>query len=191
MQLPMTVKREKRCKQCGFLYLNDDIEVAFRLKSANNYSHYFRPICRLCEQDNRTGKARQSRWKVKCRRARQGHARKLGKSVKELEEKYGWNIDRMAHEAEYHYGNGCTECGDSYDLMDGGFGDITIDIWDRRVEPAYGSNTRWICKTCNLAKGTLPPELWAKIKRLWRERAFFLERQRFVPKLVQLPLCLN
>lgn len=94
----------------------------------------------------------------------------------------GWKITRMAHESERAYENGCSECGELYALMGHGPGDVTIDIWDRRLPPEYGTNTRWICKTCNLSKGILTPKQWIVKKRLYRERAKFMDETRGDPR---------
>jgi len=189
MKVPEQAKRRKVCKRCRYVYEGDDIENAFRSwtkNSANNYSQKLRATCELCYQDERTSQSRENRFRVKVRRARQSHARKLGLATKELEEKHGWNLDVMEHDARYAYHNGCPECHRLYSSMENGLGDLTLDIWDRRIEPGYGSNTRWMGKTCNLAKGIMTPEAWNIRKRLWRERSRFLEKQEKTPIPTQL-----
>lgn len=178
MQLSENVTRQKTCKQCKHTYEGDDIEIAFFVKRQHGKSNYF-SHCRLCAQDNRTKKSRGNRWRVKARRARARHAKKLGCTIQDLEEKHGWYLGVMAHDFEHAYDNECSQCHCLYSEMDGGFSDITIDIWDRRLEPGY-ENTRRMCKTCNLAKGIMTPEQWTRYKRMWRERAITLTN-RLVP----------
>lgn len=181
----------KRCKQCGHVYTGDDVSKAFRiydkrLASARSPKlHYSRDVCRACEQDLRINERQKARWRTKVSGTRLRHAKSLGISVYDLEKKYNWDISIMAHEAEHNYTNGCSECHYPYSGMANGLHDITLDIWDKRVEPFYGSNTRWICNTCNQEKGAMSPEEWAIYKRLRRERD---ETIKNAQKVIQLGL---
>ena len=189
MKLPKNATKKKTCKLCEFTFWGKDVEHAFRLNLASYSSpkyRYFRNICKFCEIENRTTKTRQNRWKTKVGRTRRTHRESLGISVERLEKSFGWNIEQMAHDGAHAYSNGCTECHDPYEIMGSGLKDITLDIWDPRVEPFYGSNTRWICFSCNSAKGDMTPEDWAIYKRLHRERATFLVEQAIIPKPEQL-----
>lgn len=187
MNLPQNAKRQKKCKRCGFTYYGNDIDIAFRQFSDRHTSQkYFSNICRLCEQDKRTEIVRGNRWKAKARNTRRNHSRSLNIPIGKLESSYGWIVDIMAHDSEHGYANGCSECHESYALMGHKLRDITLDIWDPRVEPSYGSNTRWICSSCNSAKGDMTPEEWAAYKRLWRERDTHLVQQMLISKPEQL-----
>lgn len=186
MKMPPAARREKTCKECKITYVGNDIEIAFFKRKGDLRNNYFSK-CRLCEQDARTEKSKTNRWRGKAARTRQYHARKFSLTTEQLEKDHGWNLNVMAHHFRRAYENGCIECGEMYSAMDGGHGDLTLDIWDRRIEPGY-SNTRIMCKTCNLAKGTMTPEEWTMYKRLWRQRErIFVEREG-KPRIVQLSL---
>jgi hypothetical protein len=73
----------------------------------------------------------------------------------------------MAHEAEHVYGNGCQNCGNAFAEMGHGLADITLDVVDPEAPPTYGVNTRWICMTCNRAKGKMPLARYAELQRCW------------------------
>jgi len=179
--------QQKKCKRCGFVYRGDDIEIAFSKKIVRGIPLIF-PTCKLCEQDKRTKIVRSNRWRAKIRSTIKAHAKKFGISQIDLQEKHGWNIDQMSHDAEFQYQNGCPECHDQFKIMGNGLADITLDIWDPRIEPGYGSNTKWMCRTCNQAKGDRTPEEWTRTKRLHRERNIYLTRQAMMPKPQQLSL---
>lgn len=76
----------------------------------------------------------------------------------------------MIHDLNHTYDNWCMGCDGVFKEMGHGLSDITLDIIDPRLPPYY-QNTRWICSTCNRAKGRTPPEQWgaltAYIKR-WK-----------------------
>jgi hypothetical protein len=37
------------------------------------------------------------------------------------------------------------------------------------IDAFYGVNTRWVCLTCNRAKGRTPPELWGAKLICWQQ----------------------
>ena len=76
------------------------------------------------------------------------HAQRLEISKTDLISVYGWDLKRIAHDAEYQYGNGCNYCGHPYRDMGHGYADITLDVVDRGRPPYYRTNTRWCCQTC-------------------------------------------
>lgn len=189
MKIPENVTKKKTCKRCGMTYWGNDVDIAFREVFARHASQkYLRSICKLCEQDARTDMARKDRWGPKIQNTRRRHSESLDIPVEILTSSYGWDTKQMAHDGAHVYANGCSECHTSYKSMGHGMRDITLDIWDPNVEPVYGSNTRWICSTCNSAKGDMTPTQWATYKRLWRERDSYLIEQSIMPKLEQLEL---
>jgi len=187
MKVPENVTRRKTCKLCEFTFWGKDVEHAFRkLPSYSSANPKYKSPCKFCEIENRTIKTRQNRWKTKVGRTRRTHRESLGISVERLESSFGWDIDLMAHEGAHAYSNGCSECHDPYEIMGSGLKDITLDIWDPRIEPFYGSNTRWICFSCNSTKGDMIPEDWAIYKRLHRERAAHLAEHAMIIQPEQL-----
>src|SRR5262249_49372565 len=130
--------------------------------------------CIGCEQTARDKKKRANRERSKVGDAIRRHADRfikigLAKTRAEFAEKYGWEIDRMLHEMEHTYKNGCGYCAESFGEMGHGLSDITLDICDPRQPPYYGTNTRWICQTCNREKGRTPPELWGAKLIAWKQ----------------------
>jgi hypothetical protein len=75
----------------------------------------------------------------------------------------------MAHEAEHTYGNGCPNCSKPFAIMGHGLADITLDMNDPKAPPYYGTNTKWICQTCNRKKGKTDPAIWGAITSGWRQ----------------------
>ena len=147
---------------------------AFR---GNEPLHY---VCIGCELTERTEKKRANRWIVKANSTLRRHAKRFEISISDMITRYGWNVDRIAHELEHHYNNGCSNCGRSYRSMGHGLADVTIDIFDRTALPVYGHNTRIICQTCNREKGTLSVEDNAAKSigwRLWEETQKQLEKR--------------
>lgn len=117
-----------------------------------------------------------SRWPAKARDVIRRHALRLGVTKEYLITVCGWDAERLAHDAEFQYGNGCNYCGHAYRDMGHGLADITLDIVDRSQPPHYRTNTRWCCQTCNRKKGDKGPawfeadrqiyELWKRWRRL-------------------------
>lgn len=192
MQISENVVHQKMCKKCKFIYFGDDIRIVFRLvlRSADR-KKYRRSVCKICDQkkrDKKKGNNLHSRWRTKARSTRRSHSRRLEIPEDVLENKHGWNLSVMAHEAAHQYDNGCSECHKSYREMGNGlFGisDITLDIRDRDLEPDYSSNTFWICGTCNQAKGSMLMKDWVVLKRLHRENVTWIAELQAIPKPVQ------
>lgn len=136
-------------------------------------------ICRPCEQMARDQKKRVNRWATKARDVIRRHSIRLGdkwadiKTPNDLVCVYGWDPERLAHDAEFQYNNGCSYCGHAYGEMGHGLADITLDVQDPDSRPYYRTNTKWCCQTCNRKKGILSPdafELDRQIYELWSEQ---------------------
>jgi hypothetical protein len=134
--------------------------------NARRYS-YRKHICRPCEQTGRDDRKRGDRWKVKARDTIRRHAVRLGVDKLDLIGRYGWEPTRLAHDAEFQYGNGCNYCGGEYAVMGHGLADITLDIQDPDKAPYYRTNTKWCCQTCNRKKGRLSPDEFEADRQMW------------------------
>ena len=148
----------RRCERCGTCYPPHLVERAFRTVG-NRYfqdvSRKFRlNVCRPCEQSDRDQRKMRNRWRVKASDVIRRHAQRLDIPKDQLIRRYGWELERIAHDAEFQYGNGCSYCGERYATMGHGFADITLDVQDRE-HPYYRTNTKWCCQTCNRKKGKL------------------------------------
>jgi len=185
----MSAERVRECRQCHTVYVGEqDISIAFRIRriilaNGRPLKNYSSRICCHCENDNRIDARKKDRWKHKAIDARRRHAKTFGLSVADMIHKHGWRTDIMAAEMEGSYKNGCPECHDSYGNMGNGLHDLTLDIWDPRIEPGYGSNTRWMCNTCNQQKGDMTPEAWTIFKRLRRQRDEQLKKNGRIAQL--------
>lgn len=96
------------------------------------------------------------------------HATRFGIDRDELVTVFGWDPQRLAHDAEHQYTNWCSYCDKPYAGMGHGLSDITIDIQDRARPPYYRTNTKWCCQTCNRRKGVMTPEAFEADRQMWR-----------------------
>ena len=176
----------RHCTRCGTFYTAEDVASgqAFRPdRMRQDASCRTKLICRPCEESNSDGRKAAYRCASKVHSTTRGHADKLTKPrlgahcqawfdpslTKEiLIGRYGWAAGQMAHDAEFQYNNGCSYCHHPYADMGHGVADITLDIFDPRLPPDYGTNTRWCCMTCQRRKGLLTPEKWATKQRIYR-----------------------
>jgi hypothetical protein len=74
----------------------------------------------------------------------------------------------MSGDASFQYGRCCSYCHRDYKGMGHAAADITLDIFDPRLPPEYGTNTRWCCMTCQRRKSLLTPQKWAMKLRIYR-----------------------
>jgi hypothetical protein len=161
----------KRCNACGVSY---DVAFFRRDHSAANTSaaRSLRGVCIGCEQTKRDaskGGTRDGRWLVKIRDVIRRHATRLRLSIETLEQEYGWRFDRMLHEAQHAYANGCAYCGKPFRDMGHGLNDLSLDIRDRDEAPYYVTNVEWACQTCNRSKSTMSAAEWAAKLASWEK----------------------
>lgn len=76
----------------------------------------------------------------------------------------------MGRDMEHAYAGRCCDCDNAFATMPNGIADLTLDIADRRVVPIYGTNTRFVCMTCNRRKSIIGPEKWGAIMLAYRIR---------------------
>jgi hypothetical protein len=147
----------KICRRCGGTFE----EAAFFRKDRSLYassesrSH---TICIGCEQTARDTRKQGNRWLDKARDTLRRHADRflqkgLIQSKLDLVSRYGWDVGRLAQDAEHAYRNGCPYCHRLFKEMTHGLSDITLDIVDPGGDPYYSTNTKWVCQTCNREKG--------------------------------------
>lgn len=167
------------CTRCGVQYPPDLVAAAFRMHRAGlDISRPTRKwICRPCEQTQRDERKRQNRWPTKIRDVIRRHAQRLDVTRDYLVTVCGWAPDRLMHDGEFQYGNGCNYCGHPYREMGHGLKDITLDIVDRSKPPYYRTNTRWCCQTCNSKKGDRGPEFFEADRQVYER----WQRQKKLP----------
>lgn len=158
----------KRCPECGGWF---DAEVFFRRNHATyaSIASGRQSVCFGCEQTRRDATKRKAdgRWAVKIRDMIRRHAVRLKLTVAALEQQFGWHFDRMMHEAQHAYANGCAYCGVPFRTMGHGLSDLTLDILNPREPPYYHTNVKWACATCNREKSRTPPALWGAKRAAW------------------------
>lgn len=154
----------------GFFFPSLTAELSgFRRNPQRAHARARRMVCIGCEITGRTEEKYQNRFLAKARSTLARHAAKKGLKPKEFADRYGWAVPRMAHDDEHAYGNGCHYCGTKFLTMGHGLADITLDVVDPREEPYYATNTRWVCGTCNRQKSSMPPGLWSRRLKFWRD----------------------
>jgi hypothetical protein len=124
-------------------------------------------ICFGCQQNRRDQEKQTNRLRTKMRDNRRRHASRLKISVDLLEEQYGWNLDRMEHDAEHAYRNGCPYCTKPFREMEHGYSDLTVDVVNPGEPPHWATNIRFVCMTCNREKAMTPSTLWAEKLACW------------------------
>jgi hypothetical protein len=182
LTLPPQQITGRRCARCGTWYSAEEVASGQAFRRGGS-KMYLASICRPCEETGSDARKGANRWPKKVAATTRGHAEKLSKlrsgphcaawfdpglTKDALTGRYGWTAEQMAHDAEFQYGNGCSYCHHPYVDMGHGVADITLDIFDPRLPPDYGTNTRWCCMTCQRRKGLLPPDKWAAKQRIYR-----------------------
>jgi hypothetical protein len=124
-------------------------------------------VCRACELTARDQRKQRDPWLIKAHTAIRSHAARLGIDREALVTRYGWDPQRLAHDAEHHYTELCTYCPRPYAEMGHGLSDITLDVQDRDRPPYYRTNTAWCCQTCNRRKGVMTPEEFEADLLMW------------------------
>lgn len=157
----------KRCERCGGEY-----DVRFFRRNHATYSYVAsgsQSLCMGCEQLSRDGRKKPTdgRWAAKIRDTIRRHAVRLNLTVRQLQQEFGWTIDRMVHEAQHAYANGCQYCGERFADMGHGLHDLTLDIVNREDPPYYITNTRWVCQTCNRQKSKTAAKDWSAKRAAW------------------------
>jgi hypothetical protein len=179
----------RRCTRCGTWYTVEEVASgqAFRTTPRRRMhlaTEALASICRPCEETAQDASKSSYRWGAKANATTAGHAVRLRSprtgphceawydpdlTKETLINRYGWAQAQIMHDASFKYGNGCDYCHHPYVDMGHGLADITLDIFDPRLPPDYGTNTRWCCMTCQRRKGLLTPEHWAVKQRVYRQ----------------------
>lgn len=177
----------RRCIKCGVEYAADEVASgqAFRSGGGVRRRMHLATTCRPCEDTARDVRKGEDRWSVKANDTTRRHAVRLrtpkglgpsGQSwhdphltAERLIAVYGWGKAQMSHDASFLYDNGCSYCHRKYKGMGHDAADITLDIFDPRLPPQYGINTRWCCMTCQRRKSLLLPDKWAIKMRIYQK----------------------
>jgi hypothetical protein len=169
------IQQTKRCSSCGASYLLDFYR---RRQKANgsrllmSESDLYRDRCIGCETSRKRSELMHRRLRRKAVEARRRHGAKfkeLGKIKNEddLEETFGWSIDRMIEDIKRIIIDGCPYCWQPVDIVERGLRVITIDIVNTDHGPHYSTNIRWCCEKCNSEKQNLSPAVWGARRSMW------------------------
>lgn len=160
-----------------------DRVVGFRRNPGGRQAriHAYRAACIGCEQDARDADKQIDPFPAKARWTIRHHAMRYQMQAGEFVRNFGWDTDRVAHLLRHAFDNTCVYCRRPYSGMRNGPADVTMDIVDPDKAPFLETNTQPCCRTCNTEKSDLPPEMWARKLRFWREYEAHKQRRPIGP----------
>lgn len=169
-------RRTKRCVICGGAYL---LEFFQRGRNANGSrdpkvgTRHYRDHCMGCEAIRKRAEPVEQRLRKKAVAARRRHGAKLKelgviKNEGDLEEIYGWALDRMLDDIKRISEKGCPYCLQLIKMREHGLGTITVDILNANEPPHYSTNVIWCCAGCNSKKQLTPPNVWGARQSMWK-----------------------
>lgn len=165
----MEIEEQRMCKRCCGTF-----STVFFRKKTHHYMHIMNSaICFGCETTARTEKKRRNRPLEKARSTLHRHADKyirlkMADNRDHFAERYGWDLERVAHDIKHEHGNNCGYCYTPYREMGNGLSDVTLDIVDTDKQPFYGYNTKWVCATCNREKQKTDPTIYGAKQQAWK-----------------------
>lgn len=126
-------------------------------------------VCNVCIQTANDARKHETRYVIKAKEAIRSHAKRRGMDRYDFERAYDWQPECIAEDLELAGKGRCSYC--RHHMLDAehGLENITVDVYDPRLDPVYGVNTRICCKTCNTKKGSKTPEEWIEICKAFRE----------------------
>ena len=165
-------QQTKRCKSCGGDYLLEFVRYGGytnRTRVMGNAIQRYRDRCIGCEAMRKREELADQRLRRKAIATRRRHGVKLKqlgmiKCEDDLEEVYGWSLERMIDDIERVRETGCTYC---LQPIERGLGMITLDILNAEQAPHYSTNVLWCCGKCNSEKQRTPPQVWGARQSMW------------------------
>jgi hypothetical protein len=181
--------RMKRCVGCG-----GDYEIAFFRRDKSRASdvaisphrQVFRDRCIGCESTSKRSELLDQRLRRKAMGARRRHGNRLAeqgmiRARDDLEEVYGWDVDKMVEDIKRVIREGCEYC--TFPLIsEDGYGGITVDILNPDLRPHYVTNVRWCCSRCNSEKQRVSPEVWGARRVMWEQWRRNIDRREADPE---------
>jgi hypothetical protein len=158
----------KRCIACGGTYYLTFFGRRANIKGnigLKRETRLHRNRCIGCEAGKERKDSIDRNLRRKAVATRRRHAEKLKaveviKNLSDLEELYGWALDRMIEDIKRVVVDGCPYCLLSVNVAELGFGNITLDIINPDKRPHYSTNVRWCCTRCNSEKQRVSSEVW-------------------------------
>jgi hypothetical protein len=181
---------QRTCKRCGTAYYGDEVAAMFSQRTDRQKYINVNSACNPCLITARTQAKEVNRFIVKAKSTIKHHARKFSEerenrpawvsSQTELVDRFLWDVKRIAHDMEHAWQSSCNDCGYAFQSMPNGLHDLTLDIINPGEPPYYGTNTRFVCTTCNRKKSRTPSKLWGASKAAtmrWVKRQQWLKAQ--------------
>jgi hypothetical protein len=164
----------KRCRTCGgeylltFYRLRPDHKTGLSSVTAQRY--YDR--CIGCETAIKQRRRINKSLRRKATAARRRHGLKLEeqgiiKHWDDLEEIYGWSIDRMVDDIQRVISGGCPYCMLPLNELGQDLAAVTLDIRDPTQDPHYSANVEWCCARCNSEKQRTSLSAWGAKRSMW------------------------
>lgn len=151
----------KICSKCRKAYP----PASFRKRgSPDNRSSICKPCIILAAQERRNN----NRFRNKAVNTIRRHSQRLKIPRDVLENLYGWDIETIERRFIEEWSRNCKYCGKPYQKMEGGVGEISLDIDDPEVAPFFVNNVEICCKTCNSTKGRMTKQEWGGYLTAWK-----------------------
>jgi hypothetical protein len=165
-------QQTQRCTRCGGNYLLEFFRYdgyVNRARGAINTMQRFRDRCIGCEAMRKREELADQRLRRKAIATRRRHGVKFKqlemiRCEDDLEEVYGWSLDRMIDDIERAREKGCPYC---LQTIERGLGMITLDILNAEQPQHYSTNVLWCCARCNSEKQRTPPQVWGARQSMW------------------------
>jgi hypothetical protein len=165
----------KRCASCGGEYLFAFFRHNTNIHGSRTLTRTAQPYhdrCIGCEAKSKGEELKNQRLRRKAIGTRRRHAaklRELGKlrSEGDLENLYGWSLERMIENINNVIKEGCPYCLQLPNVAEEGLGIVTLDILNPNDEPHYSTNVRWCCTRCNSVKQRISPTTWGARLSMW------------------------
>jgi hypothetical protein len=168
-----SARQTKRCVSCGGKYFLEffrpsNTEEGLPANAARSY----RDRCIGCETRSKREEQAHQRLRRKAKDAMSRHAARLKERAviedqSDLEELYGWSIDRMIEDINRMLREGCSYCLQKIGRTEQGLHVVTLDIFDPQKPPHYSTNVRWCCASCNSEKQRTSPDIWGARLSMW------------------------
>jgi hypothetical protein len=145
----------------------------------------YRNQCIGCESTKKRTELLDRRLRRKAVEARRRHGKRLEelgviRKRDDLEEIYGWSLEKMVEDIKLIMRDGCSYC--SYPVItESGYGGITLDILNPDHGPHYVTNVRWCCSRCNSEKQRISPEVWGARRDMWAQWCRNISRRESDP----------
>ena len=167
-------QQTKRCVSCGGNYFLEFFRRSYSRTNGHsaNEAQSYRDRCMGCEASIKKEVQADRSLRRKAKGTMDRHAASLKRQGKirdyaDLEELYGWSLDRMVKDIKHVLSEGCSYCFQKVDATEQRLRVVTLDIFDPQKPPDYNTNVKWCCKKCNSEKGDMAPEVWGARSAMW------------------------